>query len=190
MTYLLLVGVVFGLNLLPALGPPTWTVLVLFRLHEHLPAAWLVILGALAAGAGRLCLAAGTRRIRRRLPAKRVASLRVAGEYLTGHRGRAAVGLGIFALSPLPSAQLFEAAGILGIRLMPVTAAFFAGRLVSYSIYIAVAGAAQASFGDQLTKSLTSWPGIALQAAMLIALVLLARVDWGTRLKKHHAPSR
>lgn len=53
-TYVLIVSVVLGINLLPALGPPTWSVLVLFRLHEHVSAPLLVVFGAIAAGAGRL----------------------------------------------------------------------------------------------------------------------------------------
>lgn len=36
MTHLLAFGVVFGVNLLPAFGPPTWAVLVLFRLRSRL----------------------------------------------------------------------------------------------------------------------------------------------------------
>lgn len=185
--YLIAAAVVFGINLLPALGPPTWAVLVLFRLDQHLSAPLLIALGALAAGAGRLCLALATRRVRRWLPARRVESLRAAGNYLAQHRGRAALGLGLFALSPLPSAQLFEAAGILDVPLLPVTAAFFGGRLVSYSLYIGAAGVAEASLGAQLRRSLTSWPSITLQAGMLVAIVLLARVDWTTRLTRHHS---
>lgn len=185
-TYLLIVGVVFGVNLLPALGPPTWSVLVLFRLHEHVSAPLLVVLGALAAGAGRLCLAVVTRRVRRWLPRRRIDSLRAAGAYLTRHHGRAVLGLGLFALSPLPSAQLFEAAGILDVPLVPVTAAFFCGRLVSYSFYIGAAGIAEASLGDQLRSSITSWPSIALQAVMVLGLVVLARVDWAAKLTRHH----
>ncbi len=182
--YLVVVLVVFGINLLPALGPPTWGVLVLFRLHEHLAIPALVVLGALAAGLGRLLLALAVRRVRARLPARRIASLRAAGDYLTTHRGRTAVGLALFALSPLPSAQLFEAAGALEVPLLPVTGAFFAGRLVSYSLYLTAAGLAEAGLGDQLRTSLTSWPSLVLQALVLVGVVLLARVDWTRHLPR------
>jgi hypothetical protein len=40
----------------------------------------------------------------------------------------------LFAAAPLPSAQLFEAAGLARVRLRHLVAAFFVGRLVSYSI--------------------------------------------------------
>ncbi len=69
--------------------------------------------------------------------------------------------------------------------LLPVTAAFFTGRLVSYSLYLGAAGIAQASFGDQLRAGLTSWPSIALQVALLVGVVLLGRVDWASRLPGH-----
>lgn len=181
-TCLVVVAVVLGLNLLPALGPPTWAVLVLFRLHEHVSVVPLVVLGAAAASAGRWCLALGTRRLRGRLPERRVASLRAASGYLTGHRGRAFAGLALFVLSPLPSAQLFEAVGDLDVPLVPVVASFFVGRLASYAIYLAIAGVAEASLGDQLRSSLTSWPSLVLQAALLAGVVLLTRVDWARHL--------
>jgi hypothetical protein len=46
--YLALAGVVFGVNLLPAFGPPTWSGLVFFRLQSNVPAVPLVLIGALA----------------------------------------------------------------------------------------------------------------------------------------------
>ncbi len=97
---------------------------------------------------------------------------------LTGSRRRTAAGLGLFAISPLPSAQLFVAAGLLTVPLMPLTIAFFTGRLVSYSLYVAAASAAEASLGDVLADVLGSPWGIALQVAMLAALALLLKVDW------------
>ena len=182
MGYLVATATVFGVNLLPALGPPTWAVLVLFHLHQHLDAPALVGLGAVAAGGGRSCLALGTRALRSRLPRRRVASLQALGAHISAHRGRTAAALGLFLVSPLPSAQLFEAAGILGVRLVPVTAVFVAGRLVSYSLYIGAASLAEASFGGALRDSLTSWPSIAVQSGLILGLLLLARVDWAARL--------
>lgn len=65
-----------------------------------------------------------------------MANLKAARTLLVGDRRRAAAGLGLFALSPLPSAQLFVAAGLLRVRLVPLTLAFFSGRLISYSLYV------------------------------------------------------
>jgi membrane protein YqaA with SNARE-associated domain len=178
MGYLVLAGVVFGVNLLPAFGPPTWAVLVFFRLQSSLAAVPLVLVGALAAASGRLVLACASRRCRDRLSEQRIESLEAARDAVAGGRKRAAAGLGLFALSPLPSAQLFVAAGLVAAPLVPLTAAFFAGRLVSYSIYVAAASAAKHSLGSIVQNSLTSPTGIALQVLMLAGLVALLRVDW------------
>ena len=109
-------------------------------------------------------------------------NLAAAEEILVGSKGKAAAGLGLFALSPVPSAQLFIAAGLLTVPLLPLTVAFFCGRLVSYSIYVAAASLAKESFGDTLTDAFSSPLGIALQVTMLGALVLLLRVDWAAKL--------
>jgi hypothetical protein len=59
------------------------------------------------------------------------------------------------------------------VPLLPLTAAFFAGRLVSYSIYLSVATVAQKNLGDLALNALTSPLGLALQLLMLIALAAL-----------------
>ena len=186
MEYLLAAGLIFGVNLLPAFGPPTWAVLVLFRLNSDLNAVPLVLLGALAAASGRFVLASATRLLRPRMSAARRESIAAAQHVLVGSRGKAAAGLGLFALSPVPSAQLFVAAGLMTVPLLPLTLAFFSGRLVSYSVYVAGASAAKDNLGAVLEDSLTSPLGLALQLVMLAALVALVRVDW-TRFLLHHS---
>jgi membrane protein YqaA with SNARE-associated domain len=178
------VAVVFLINLLPAFGPPTWVVLVLFKLDWHLNPVALVLLGAIAAGSGRYVLATATGRLRGHLSPRRKESLQAASGYLTGHKGRSVLALALFTLSPLPSAQLFEAAGLMAVPLLPVTAAFFAGRLVSYSLYIGAASIAEKNLGTAFTASLTSPYAIAIQVGLLLAVVLLARVDWVKVLRR------
>ncbi|HEY8501851.1 MAG TPA: hypothetical protein VIL21_04135 [Solirubrobacterales bacterium] len=163
-------GVVFAVNLLPAFGPPTWAVLVFFSLDFDLPAVPLVLGGALAAAGGRLVLASVTRRLRPRLAPARIERLDRAEAALRAGRRRTAAGLGLFALSPVPSGQLFVGAGLMRVPLLPLTAAFFAGRLVSYSLYVSVASVAEKNLGDVVLDALTSPLGMALQLAMLVAL--------------------
>ena len=147
----------------------------------------LVLGGALAAASGRYVLATAARHFRSRLSDERREHLGAAEEMLVGSPRKAAAGLGLFALSPIPSAQLFIAAGLLTVRLLPLTVAFFAGRLISYSIYVGAASLAKESLGDTLTEAFKSPWGIALQIAMLGGLVLLLRVDWAAKL---HAKQR
>lgn len=185
MNYLFVALIVLGVNLLPAFGPPTWAVIVLFRLHSHLNPVALVLEAALSAGIGRFLLAEACRRLRGRLSRKRVENLTAAKGLLLSNRRRSAVGLALFAISPIPSAQLFEAAGFMDVALVPLVLTFFAGRLVSYSVYVAGASAAKnTSTGRVLLASLTSPWGIAVEVAMLAGVVGLAHIDWAARFRK------
>jgi membrane protein YqaA with SNARE-associated domain len=184
--YLLLCVVVFALNLLPAFGPPTWAALVFLRLQWGLAAVPLVLIGALSAASGRYLLARGSTAFAGRLSERRRASLRAAADALQERRGAALAGLALFALSPLPSAQLFVAAGLLRLRILRLAAAFFAGRLVTYSLYVGAATLAQRRFGSVLVDGLRSPLGIAAQVAMLAALAVLLRVDWAAKLTRRH----
>ena len=181
--YLILFAVVLGVNLLPAFGPPTWTVIVIYGLSTKMPLPALVLVGAAAAALGRFTLAHGFRLLRKRIPEKMKRNLQAAGEAVEKRERGSLVAMGLFALSPLPSAQLFEAAGLTGLRLVHFTAAFFAGRIVSYSIYAATAkGIEKTSMGGAFKHYLTSPVGIAIEVLMLGLLVMLARVDWQKRL--------
>jgi len=180
MTELLtLFAIVLGVNLLPAFGPPTWAVLVLYVLNTDIDPALLIPVAATAAASGRLLLALAFRLLGNKLPKKYRDNLAAARGALEKNRRNAILALGLFALSPLPSAQLFEAAGLAGVRLLPFTLAFFLGRTVSYSIYVfTAAGLKATSIGDAFKEAITSPWGIALQVAMLIGLYLLARLPW------------
>ncbi|RDI55202.1 hypothetical protein DFR68_10134 [Nocardia mexicana] len=176
--YLAFIAVVFAVNLMPAFGPPTALVVVLLKLNWQLEPVAVVILGAFAAGAGRYLLARATFRLRGRLSARRKASLQAAADYVTGRRYRSLAGLVLFLISPLPSAQMFEGAGLMGVRLLPITAAHIGGRLVSFSFYVSVTAVAERNLGDAFLDSLTSPVGVAVQVTLLAAVVLLARIDW------------
>jgi uncharacterized membrane protein YdjX (TVP38/TMEM64 family) len=189
-SYGIVAAVVFGVNPMPAFGPPTWAVLVFYRLTDHLAVASLVLTGAVAAAAGRLVLAVAFSHLRGRISSRQAANLAAAGKVLSRDRKRSLAGLALFALSPLPSAQLFEAAGLIGVALIPLTLAFFVGRLVSYSLYVGSAtAAASTGIGKMVTSSFTSPWGIAIQLLLLAGMVALSRVNW-TALHQRHEDRR
>jgi len=183
--YLIFFLIVLGVNLMPAFGPPTWSIIVLYGLNTKLPVPALVLIGALGAASGRFLLAHGFRLLADRLPEKTRRNLTAASEALGRRKRNAILGLGLFALSPVPSAQLFEAAGLTKVRLLPFTAAFFVGRVVSYSIYaLSAQHIRDSSLGDAFRHGLTNPVGIALQLAMLGLLVALSQIDWEKRLRR------
>jgi len=185
---LLVVAVVFGINLLPALGPPTWAVLVFFRFrYPEIPAAGLIVAGAVAATSGRLVLALAFRAFGKKFPAKRQESLQVLGRVIGESRTGLLASFALFAVAPLPSAQLFEAAGLARIRLGRLLAAFFVGRLVSYSIYVSAASAAHQSLGRLFTKGLFSPQAIATELLGLALLLAVLLIDWPSAIDRVRA---
>jgi hypothetical protein len=176
---LVVVAVVFGVNLMPAFGPPTWAVLVFFRFrYPEIPAPALVVAGAVAASAGRLLLALAFRAFGTKLPAKRQESLQVLGHVLGERRAGLVASFAFFATAPLPSAQMFEAAGLARVRLRPLVAAFFVGRLVSYSLYVGAASAAHHGLSRLLDDGLSSPQAIATQLVCVALLIAMVFVDW------------
>jgi uncharacterized membrane protein YdjX (TVP38/TMEM64 family) len=186
---LILFLIVLGINLLPAFGPPTWLIIVFYGLNSDLPIALIIIVSAIASTSGRVLLAHGFRFLGGYLPEKQKRNLAVAGQALESRQRNILIGLALFILSPLPSAQLFAAAGLAGIRLLNFTVAFFAGRLISYSIYATTAkGLRGTDLGEAFATTLKSPWGMALQIGMLALLVVIAQIDWSRFLPK--APDR
>ncbi len=184
MQYVYVFLIVFGVNLLPAFGPPTWTLLVFARLNWHLNPVALVVIGAIAAASGRYLLALGARRFRGHLSEKRRDNLAAASDALLKKRASLIATLAFFAISPLPSAQLFIAAGLLEMNLVPLTLAFLAGRLVSYSIYLAGASLAERHFGNVLGRLFGSPWSIAVQLVLLAAVSVLPFINWKDILER------
>ena len=178
MPYLALFAIVFGINLLPAFGPPTWAVLVFTRLHWHLNPVALVLIGAVAASSGRYLLALGARRFSGHLPQRMRSNIEDARTLLNDRPRSAIAVFCLFVVSPLPSAQLFVAAGLLDLNLLLFTVAFFVGRLVSYSIYVSAAVLADRQLGHVIGQLFGSPWSIALQVGLLVLVCLIPLVNW------------
>lgn len=184
--YLLALGVVFLCNVAPAFAPPTWTVLVFFSLRYDLEPLLLIALGIVGATTGRYVLASAFRKYRGVLPGSYITNMENAATHLHKSKFHVSALVALFFLSPLSSAQLFEAAGIMAsVPLRPLVAAFAAGRVVTYSTYVYGAHAlGSTSLGEILVRNMTTPEGIATQVAMVVALIALGTVRW-----KPHAPT-
>ena len=183
--YLIAAAVIFLVNVVPAFAPPTWTVLVFISLQYNVHAFPLIVIGIISATTGRYILASVFRSIREKLPQGWVTNMENAGTHLTKSQGHTWALFLLFFLSPLSSAQLFEAAGVMkSVPLKPLAFAFAGGRVITYTTYVTGAHALKAtSFGEIISKNLTSPSAIALQIAMVVGLVMLGNVKW-----KPHQP--
>ena len=176
------------MNALPAFAPPTWMVLVFFLINYDANPVALVIIGVISATTGRAILAWYFRKFAHLIPTKFSRNMEYAGQYFTEHSTKRYALLGIFLISPISSAQLFEAAGLMkSIALRPLLIAFAAGRTISYSTYVTGAAAiATTNFGDLLIHQLKSPWAIATQILLIAGLAALGSIDWKSRLHRRH----
>lgn len=168
------------MNVAPAFMPPTWAVLAFMHFALDLPALPLAIGGAFAAAGGRLALALLSRRYgTRALSPMRRERLARLGRYLDDRaRWAAPVAMLIYSFGPIPSNQLFIAAGLTRMTLSRIVLAFLAGRLISYPLWIGVAHAAVDRFDELFTSRFTNAPALVLEGLLIALLVVFTRIDW------------
>ncbi len=183
--YLIAAIAIIALNALPAFAPPTWMALVFFLINYESNPVALVVVGVVSATAGRFFLAWYFRKFAHLVPTKFSKNMEYAGHYFTNHSSKRYALFALFFFSPLSSAQLFEAAGLMKtIKLKPLLLAFAAGRTVTYSTYVTGAAVlAATNFGEVLVSQLKSPWAIALQIAMIAGLIALGSIDWKKRLR-------
>lgn len=178
MTLLIAYLLDFVTNIIPLFMPPTWLLLAFFRVHYDLPVWLLTPGGAICSTAGRCVLAVGSRKLGTRfLPEKERRNVTNLGEFIR-HKKLSFVGVLFYAFGPIPSSHLFIAAGLAKLNLKVVAAAFFLGRLVSYTVLVAGAGAV----GDQLLplfkKQFGSWVAYVTAAIAVLFVIALVKIDW------------
>ena len=178
--YLVVFLAIFVANSLPAFAPPTWMFLVFFELQFEVHPLLLILTGALAATSGRAVIAGYMRALAPHLPAKYVANMESAGRYFTRTKAIAYTTITLFFFSPLSSAQLFAAAGIMrNVALKPLLVAFFCGKLLSYSVYVFGAHTLKTTdFGQLVVEQMTSPWGITVQVVMVLGVVAIGLKDW------------
>ena len=114
-----------------------------------------------------------TRRLKPHIPKKYIENIEYSQQILLKKRKGLNTVLGLFVISPLPSAQLFEGAGLMNIRLLPLGLAFFVGRIISLSIYLAIAHVAITNTDSLWESGFSSVWAVVLEVLAVSALIAL-----------------
>jgi hypothetical protein len=176
---------VFLLNVLPAFAPPTWVALSAFSVGApDVDPFGLALTGAAAATSGRIVLAKLARLLLRGqiLSEDSRRNIDEIRKKIEAHRAASAVGLTVFALSPLPSNHLFIAYGLTSLNIAFAAVPFLVGRLASYSFWIFSAGAAGRKFGLDTGDAAFGFGLYFVVTQLLIVpfMYLLVKIDWNT----------
>lgn len=178
--------VIFAENLMPAFGPPTWLVLVYLTLGFGLEPVPLIVIAVITASVAHWIMANAFRRLRPRLPARYVENMTNLGAKLVRNSASSWGMLLLFLWSPLSSAQLFVAAGLMPqVRILPLCLAFGVGRIFTYSAYVYGAHQfADTDLGQSFIHEMTSPPMLIGQTLMIVGLIALGLVRWRVEAEK------
>ncbi|MBI3978212.1 MAG: hypothetical protein HY331_08510 [Chloroflexi bacterium] len=176
---------VVALNVVPAFMPATWTVLAFFEVRYRVPLLPLTIGGALSATAGRILLARFSGLFGRRfLSAETHRRLDALRRFVRRRRHMSFLGVLFFAFGPIPSNQLFITAGLARVKLKLVSAAFLAGRLVSYTALVYATQKSYERIEEILFSHLSNTTAMIVQVVGLLVLGLLVKIDWTKVLRR------
>lgn len=173
-----ILALVFIINVIPALMPPTWAVLSL--LYVQFPGYFsplpLALVGCTASTLGRIVLSyLGTagRRIMSETRRESLDDLRVK---IASRRGGGFLLSFAVALSPLPSNVYFLAVGVMKYQVAEVFAGFLLGRFLLYWLAVSLTSVAARSLEELFSNELLA---VAIIDIIGIAsAILLTLIDW------------
>ncbi len=168
----------FIVGLIPAFGPPSWMFAVFFYHSYHLSFPLVIVLTAFSTTAGRLVLAIITKKVKKLLPEKTIKNLDYGKSLILKKQKSTWLFLGLFVLSPLPSAQLFEAAGLIESRLLYLGGAFFVGRLVSLSFYLILSKFVVQNITSLWSGGLSNPWMLAAEILSIVLVLILLNLKW------------
>jgi sugar phosphate isomerase/epimerase len=169
--------IAFLINLFPAFMPSTWMVLAFFRIQFGLPILPLTIGGAFFSGLGRIGLAKGTGMFHRRF-FQRDADLEEMKAYLDERRDYVGAATFGYCLLPLPTNNLFVAAGVVGVNMARVMLGFWVGRSIADTFYVWTTDQVFSSLREVFEEFYSDWIVVVIQLLSLLGAMLLIVVPW------------
>ena len=184
-SYVFLASLVLGLNIIPAFMPPTWTVLAFFVTKYDLLLIPVVLIGASCATLGRVVLAGISRKyFRRILSADSQENYASIGEYLNRNKHITIPLVVAYAFLPIPSNNVFIAAGLAKVKIKLLAGSFFVGRLISYTFWVSLTQRFSDNLVDIFSKHYAKTGSVVLEVAGLLLLYLFGKIAWKKILKK------
>ena len=165
-------------DVIPLIGPPAWTVMLLCQASFHLDIWWVLILGVTGSAIGRYIYASYIHLLSDRLikPQKSI-DLQFIGSKLAGNGWRIHLFVFLYTLMPLPSVSLFTAAGIARIKPLHIMPAFFAGKFISDASMV-ITGSYVVNNIKSIENGLLSFKSLVGIALSLLLICLFLFIDW------------
>ena len=183
-------ALIFVINMVPAFMPASWMVMAFFYIQFDVPLLLLTLGGALCSGLGRIVLAKGSRWVKRNHMESKQQDLDDLGAFLDERRNAAGSTVFLYSLSPLPTNNLFIAAGMAEVNLAWVLTGFWCARAIADTFWVWTTDQVFATLGDVFGDTYTSWLGIGFQLLGVTSIALLYLLPWARWLRRFLARHR
>lgn len=167
-----------AVDLVPVIGPPAWTVMVLLLVKLDLN-PWLVLAAGVPASViGRYVLSLYTpwlfKKIIRR---KKSDEFEFVGRKLRQRLWQSWSFVFIYSVSPLPTTPLFSAGGLAKVSPLHILPPFFVGKFISDAVMLFTGRSAFTSLAD-LVKGTYSAKGVFVAGVSLLVICAFLFLDW------------
>lgn len=177
--YILLFILVLVINVVPAFMPPTWVVLSFLYIQFNLAFIPTVIVGVIAATAGRVLLALMARYwFKRFFPKKLFGNYEKLGNFLNNNQKLTIPIVFGYAFSPISSNSLFIVAGLSEVKLNLIAFSFFIGRMMSYSFWITASRRFSNRIEDIFAGHFSNLGSIIGLLFSILVIIIIGKVNW------------
>jgi uncharacterized membrane protein YdjX (TVP38/TMEM64 family) len=186
LVYYVYVGLtVLGINVVPFFMPPTWAILAFFVTKYDLKLFPAVLIGASCATLGRIILSRISEKYFRRFFSPQTQqNYESIGEYLNKKQHITIPLMVSYAFVPIPSNDVFIAAGLTKVKIKNLAMAFFVGRLISYTFWVQLTRKLSDNIEGVFSSHYSKIGSVAVEIAGILILYFIGKIAWKKILKK------
>jgi len=182
--YIILGLIVLAINIVPAFMPSTWMILSFFYVHYHLEFLPTIFIGVILATIGRIILAVLAKDyIEPILPKKEQENMINLGKIFSLNRNFTFLSILGYTFLPIPSNQLFIAAGLAKADLSLLALSFFIGRTISYSFWVNLSKNMNENIEGAFISHFSKKEMFLVEILGFVILYLISKINWGKVLR-------
>lgn len=182
--YIFLSVLTYIVNIVPALMPPTWIILAFLYINYHLHIIPVVVLGAIFATLGRVTLYLLAKKFGHFFISKKSKeNVEILGKYVNSHMKISIPLFILYAFLPIPSNQVYIAAGLSRVRIKYLAVSFFFGRILSYFFWVSATHKVTTSIQVIFSKHYARTGSIIAEIIGFGILFIITKIDWVKVLK-------
>ena len=176
--YILVFAGSFLVDVIPFIGPPSWTVMVFLQVKFGLNIWLVLLLGVTGSALGRYSYSIYIRHLSNRLiRQEKTEDLLFIGSRLASKGWKVQLFVLLYTLIPVPTTPLFTASGVASVRPLHIMPAFFTGKFVSDALMISTGNYVAANF-SAFTHGLYSWQSLLGTSAGILLILLFFFINW------------